>query len=60
MLGMDQAQRSNAVGFNPSYLPDGEGAKSTACFTQIVKALLKHDRWYRKIFIVCLGGGTIS
>ncbi len=41
-------------------LPDGEGAKSTACFTQIVKALLKHDRWYRKIFIVCLGGGTIS
>ena len=27
MLGMDQAQRSNAVGFNPSYLPDGEGAR---------------------------------
>ena len=27
MLGMDQGQRSNAVGFNTSYLPDGEGAR---------------------------------
>ena len=27
MLGMDQSQRSNAVGFNPSYLPDGEGSR---------------------------------
>jgi hypothetical protein len=27
MLGMDQGQRSNAVGFNTAYLPDGEGAR---------------------------------
>jgi hypothetical protein len=27
MMGMDQSQRSNAVGFNTSYLPDGEGAR---------------------------------
>ena len=26
-MGMDQSQRSNAVGFNTSYLPDGEGAR---------------------------------
>jgi hypothetical protein len=27
MMGMDHNQRSNAVGFGPSYLPDGEGAR---------------------------------
>jgi hypothetical protein len=27
MLGMDQGQRSNAVGFNTAYLPDGEGSR---------------------------------
>jgi len=27
MMGMDHNQRSNAVGFSPSYLPDGEGAR---------------------------------
>ena len=26
-MGMDHNQRSNAVGFGPSYLPDGEGAR---------------------------------
>jgi hypothetical protein len=26
MMGMDQGQRSNAVGFNTSYLPNGEGS----------------------------------
>jgi hypothetical protein len=30
MLGMDQGQRSNAVGFNTSYLPNGEGSRHGA------------------------------
>jgi len=28
MMGMDHNQRSNAVGFGPSYLPDGEGSRN--------------------------------
>jgi hypothetical protein len=27
MQGMEHSQRSNAVGFNPSFLPDGEGSR---------------------------------
>jgi len=39
---------------------DGEGAKSKKWLFYIIKEALKADGWNKRLFIVCLGGGTIG
>jgi len=45
---------------NVVVLPDGEYAKTKTSLFRIVQAMLKADSLNRKIFVVCLGGGTIG
>jgi len=39
---------------------DGEGAKSKKWLNKIIEEVIKIDTLNRKVFIVCLGGGTIG
>lgn len=41
-------------------LPDAEIAKTKDCLFKIIDAILKADKLGRKIFLVCLGGGTVG
>ena len=41
-------------------LPDGENAKTRDCLFRIIDEIIKADRLGRKIFLVCLGGGTVG
>ncbi|MFA5270924.1 MAG: 3-dehydroquinate synthase [Candidatus Omnitrophota bacterium] len=41
-------------------LPDGENAKTKESLFKIIDGVIKADKIGRKIFIVCLGGGTIG
>jgi 3-dehydroquinate synthase len=39
---------------------EGEEAKSIKWFLKAIDEIVKYDSWGRRIFIVCLGGGTIG
>lgn len=41
-------------------LPNGEQAKSKAQLFNLIGQIVKNDKWREKLFIVCLGGGTIG
>ncbi|MDD4183499.1 MAG: iron-containing alcohol dehydrogenase, partial [Candidatus Omnitrophica bacterium] len=41
-------------------LPDGERAKAKASLFRVLQGIIKADTLNRKIFIVCLGGGTVG
>lgn len=41
-------------------LPDGEEAKTKDSLFKAIQAILKEDKLGRKIFVVCLGGGTVG
>jgi len=41
-------------------LPDGERAKAKASLFRVLQGVIKADTLNRKIFIVCLGGGTVG
>lgn len=41
-------------------LPDGENAKTKITLFRIIQEIVKADKVNRKIFIVCLGGGTVG
>jgi len=41
-------------------LPDGERAKTKAGLFRVLQGIIKADKLNRKIFVVCLGGGTIG
>ncbi|MFA6282216.1 MAG: 3-dehydroquinate synthase [Candidatus Omnitrophota bacterium] len=48
------------VGSKVIVLPDGENAKTKDCLFKIISAIVEADSLGRKIFLVCLGGGTIG
>jgi 3-dehydroquinate synthase len=39
---------------------DGEKAKSKEWLFKVIREIVKFDEWNKKIFIICLGGGTIG
>jgi 3-dehydroquinate synthase len=39
---------------------EGEQAKTEKYLFKVINELVKNDTWSRKLFIVCLGGGTIG
>lgn len=41
-------------------VPDGENAKTKDCLFKIIDGILKAEDKGRKIFLVCLGGGTVG
>ena len=41
-------------------LPDGEMAKTQANLFKIIQGIIKLDKLNRKVFIVCMGGGTVG
>ncbi len=41
-------------------LPDGEGAKTKESLFKLLQKIINEDKLGRKVFIVCLGGGTIG
>ncbi|MCK9573981.1 MAG: 3-dehydroquinate synthase [Candidatus Omnitrophica bacterium] len=41
-------------------LPDGETAKTQASLFKIIQGIIKLDKLNRKVFIVCMGGGTVG
>jgi 3-dehydroquinate synthase len=41
-------------------VPDGEAAKSKKWLFKIMDQIVKVDSWNKKVFIVCLGGGTVG
>lgn len=41
-------------------LPDGEAAKTKTSLFKTIQEIIKADKLKRKIFVVCLGGGTIG
>ncbi len=57
-------KRIRKVFGNKSYqlfaVADGEKAKTKVWLTKVIEALVKADSLSRKVFIICLGGGTIG
>jgi len=47
---------------NYYFLPviDGERAKSKKWLFKVINEIIKIDKWCRKIFLVCVGGGSIT
>ena len=41
-------------------VPDGEIAKSKECFLKVIAEVTKADSLDKKLFIICLGGGTVG
>ncbi|MBU0693470.1 MAG: 3-dehydroquinate synthase [Candidatus Omnitrophica bacterium] len=39
---------------------DGEGVKSKKWLFKVIEEIMKADGWGKRVFIVCLGGGTIG
>jgi len=50
----------SAQNYKTIMLPDGEKAKSKDCLFAVINEILKHQVWNKRIFLVCLGGGTIG
>jgi len=46
--------------FKVIILRDGEAAKSTDSFFAVINKIAKIDGLNKKIFVICLGGGTIG
>ncbi|UCG35602.1 MAG: 3-dehydroquinate synthase [Candidatus Omnitrophota bacterium] len=41
-------------------VPDGEKAKSKEYLFKVISEIIKIDTWNKKVFLVCVGGGTIG
>jgi 3-dehydroquinate synthase len=41
-------------------VPDGEEAKSKVSMLNLINNIVKSDGWNKRLFVVCLGGGTIG
>lgn len=41
-------------------VPNGEAAKSKKCLLEVIDKIVKADSWNKKLFVVCLGGGTVG
>ena len=39
---------------------DGEKAKTKKCAFDVISKMLKADVWGKKLFVICLGGGTVG
>ncbi|MDD5195636.1 MAG: 3-dehydroquinate synthase, partial [Candidatus Omnitrophica bacterium] len=60
LYGRVIAQAFKALPHNIIPVPDGEKAKSFSWFLKILSHAAKLDSWNKRLFIVCLGGGTIT
>ncbi|UCD15591.1 MAG: 3-dehydroquinate synthase [Candidatus Omnitrophota bacterium] len=41
-------------------VPNGEEAKSKKWLFEVIAKIIKLDTWNRKVFVICLGGGTVG
>jgi 3-dehydroquinate synthase len=50
----------NVISYRIIKVIDGEKTKSKKWLFKVIDEIIKVDTWNRKIFIICLGGGTIG
>lgn len=50
----------STIPYKISEVVDGEEAKSKRYLFSVIADLIRNDAWNRKLFVVCLGGGTVG